>query len=403
MTSASMSQERGLSTAAVLGIAAAAALVPLNSTMIAVALPRIAEDFDISSGRASLLVTAYLVAMLVGQPLAGRVSDRFGTRRTVHAALVGLIVASIAAAASTTFVALAIARVVQAAFAAALSPGVQSLLRAETAPLDRGRSFGLMGSVLGAGAAGGPVVGGVLTQVFGWQAIFLINVPVAAAALATSVRIGRRTRPHSWAPEAEPATSESSGRIANPFFVSAFSVQAFSTLAQYALLLLTPILLDARGWKPGPIGLVLAALTVGMIVMGPLGGRWGDRRGRRMPSQYGLVAATASIAVLLVGGASVAPIVLVAALAVFGFGLGAAVPNLQIVALESVPVARTGSAAGVLSMSRYVGSITTTVAISIFLADDVSGLRAVLAIALLSMVVAIVAAGRFPADRQGAH
>ena len=60
-----------LSTAALLGIGAAAGLVPLNSTMIAVALPRITDDFDISTGTASILVTVYLVAMLVGQPLAG--------------------------------------------------------------------------------------------------------------------------------------------------------------------------------------------------------------------------------------------------------------------------------------------------------------------------------------------
>ena len=114
---------------------------------------------------------------------------------------------------------------------------------------------------------------------------------------------------------------------------------------------------------------------------------------------YGLVAATASIAILFVGGASVAPAVLVAALAVFGFGLGAAVPNLQIVALESVPVGRTGSAAGVLSMSRYVGSITTSVAISVFVASDASGTRIVLGLAVISMLAAIAAAGRFPSDR----
>ena len=65
-----------VSTWTVLGVAAAVALVPLNSTMIAVALPKIAEDFAISTGTASVLITVYLVAMLIGQPL-----ENLGRRR----------------------------------------------------------------------------------------------------------------------------------------------------------------------------------------------------------------------------------------------------------------------------------------------------------------------------------
>ena len=68
------------------------------------------------------------------------------------------------------------------------------------------------------------------------------------------------------------------------------------------------------------------------------------------------------IVALLVGGRLAALPLIVGALAVFGLGLGAAVPNMMAAALGSVPVHRTGSAAGALSMSCYVGSITTSVA-----------------------------------------
>ena len=71
------------------GIALASALVPLNSTMIAVALPEIGSDFGISTRQASVLVTIYLVAMLVGQPLSGRVCDAFGARRVAIVATTG--------------------------------------------------------------------------------------------------------------------------------------------------------------------------------------------------------------------------------------------------------------------------------------------------------------------------
>jgi MFS family permease len=386
----------GLSTMRVLGIAAAAGLVPLNSTMIAVALPKIAEDFDISTGTASLLVTAYLVAMLVGQPLAGRLGDAFGNRRAVNVALIGLILASLGAAASETFLLLTVARVVQAGFAAALVPGVQAILRAGTPSRNQGRTFGLLGSVLGAGAASGPVIGGILTQAFGWQATFLINVPVAASALVLLARVHRNvTEPSEPAEAVAPADH---GRIANSTFISAFSVQALSTLAQYALLLLTPIILNARGWESGPIGLVLSALTVGMIIMGPPGGRMGDIRGRRAPLRSGLTVATVALVLLLVGGPSIATPVLIAGLALFGFGLGTATPNLTAAALASVPMGRTGTAAGVFSTSRYFGSITTSVAISIFVASDAGGSRIVLALGVAAMAMAIAIAGGIPAE-----
>ena len=79
------------------GIALASALVPLNSTMIAVALPNVARDFDISKSHASILITLYLIAMLVGQPLAGRLGDALGARRLATIAVVGFGACSIAA------------------------------------------------------------------------------------------------------------------------------------------------------------------------------------------------------------------------------------------------------------------------------------------------------------------
>lgn len=385
---------QGVSTLTVLGVAAAVSLVPLNSTMIAVALPKIAADFEISTGTAGILITVYLVAMLIGQPLAGRLGDAIGNRRTVTLALLGLIAFSALAAAATTFALLVAARVAQAVFAAALGPNVQSFLRAISSEAQRGRTFGLMGSMLGAGAASGPVIGGVLTQLFGWQAIFLFNIPVAIVALLVASRI--TTRPKTGRNAPEPPGIVETGRITNPVFIAAFSVQALSTLAQYALLLLTPIILDARGWDSGPIGLVLSALTIGMIVMSPTGGRLGDRYGRRSPSLVGLLIATAAIVALLIGGQSIATAALVAGLAVFGFGLGVTVPSLMTAALESVPMHRTGAAAGVLSMSRYVGSITTSVAVSVFVTSNADGSRIVLAMSTVAMALAIAGTTALP-------
>ena len=389
-----------LSTVGVIGIAAAAALVPLNSTMIAVALPSIANDVGVSIGTVSILITVYLVAMLLGQPLSGRLSDHIGNQRAVRVALIGFAACSLACAMSGRFGLLVTARGGQALFASALSPSVQSLLRTTTAPADRGQMFGILGSVLGVGAASGPLVGGVLSELFGWQAIFLVNLPVAAVALLVASRIGSGTAQRSGA--SNNANEErSTARILNRVFTASFSVQALSTQAQYTLLLLTPIVLTARGWNPASIGFVLSALTVGMIVFGPIGGRIGDRRGRRFPVLVGLALACGSMVPLLIGGSDVPSGLLVVALLAFGTGLGAATPNFTAAALESVPESRAGSAAGVFSMSRYVGSITTSLAVTAFVATDASGSRGLFAIALASIGAALISAMRLPAQERG--
>jgi len=239
-----------LPVATVIGIAAAVGMVPLNATMIAVALPSIAEDFDISTGTASILVTVYLLTMLVGQPLAGRFADWFGTQRTVTLALLGVMATSIACALAPTFALLVLARLAQGATLAALGPSVQSLLRSLTSAEQQGRTFGIMGSVLGGGAALGPVIGGVLTQAFGWQAIFLVNVPIAVGALVAARRAGRGAVERS----AERPTDTEDARILNRVFVSAFSVQSFSTLAQYAFYCSHPSFFMRGGGQPDRSG-----------------------------------------------------------------------------------------------------------------------------------------------------
>ena len=380
-----------LSTRQLVGLGVAASLVPLNSTMIAVALPDLADDFDISTGTAGSLVTIYLVVMLVGQPILGRVIDAVGGRRILGAALVGFAAASVATAFVTTFPLVVLGRAVQAAFGAALIPSTQALLRSLTEPATRGRSFGLLGSFIGVGAASGPVIGGVMTELGGWPGIFLINAVFVGASVVAMRGLPRPTT------TTRGRTSDGPGVKAvllQRTFGAAFLTQAASTLGQYTLLLVVPIVLDDRGWSSTQIGLALTALTAGMIVMGPIGGRTGDRRGRRWPVVVGLsVAAAGSIMATAFESSSAA---LVVAMAVFGVGLGFAVPSYLTAALESVPEEFAGSASGMLSMSRYLGSIPAAVLLSLLLTDGGEDATVMLAVASASVVVAVAAATMLP-------
>jgi DHA2 family methylenomycin A resistance protein-like MFS transporter len=196
--------------------------------------------------------------------------------------------------------------------------------------------------------------------------------------------------------EAEGASAGSIEPLFNRVFGAAFATQALSTLAQYGLLLAIPIVLDSRGWSAAGTGLCLSFLTVGMVVTGPYGGRLGDRVGRRRPVLLGLTIALVAVVGSAVEGDDVASAVLVLTLLVFGVGLGVASPSVMTAGIEAAPIARTGSAAGVLSASRYVGSIVSTLVLASVIADDGGGLTTLLVVSAASLALAVLAARRLP-------
>ena len=93
-----MSRERDAERAVLVAVALGALLAPLNSTMIAVALPDIVDDFDSSIGTVGWLVTSYLLALAVVQPVAGKLGDRHGRRPFIVGGLVVFGIASLGAA-----------------------------------------------------------------------------------------------------------------------------------------------------------------------------------------------------------------------------------------------------------------------------------------------------------------
>jgi MFS family permease len=354
--------------------------------MIAVGLPDLADDLGVGRGTAAVLVTTYLVAMLLCQPPAGRLGDRFGHRRVLGIAIAGFTLASVAAGAAPTFPALLAGRAVQALFGAALSPNTQALLRAAVPPERRGRTFGLVGTGIGAGAALGPVLGGLLASGAGWRGIFLVNVPLGAQALVllartpkVDVAVGERT-------------STRFGVLRNGGFLAACLTQTTSNFALYTVLLVLPTLLGAQGWTAAAIGLATSGLTAGLLVLGPLGGALGDRRGRLVPILGGLAVVVVGAALLAAGPTSVAA--LVGGPLVMGAGLGLAGASLQAAAMDAVTQAVAGSAAGLYSASRYVGSIAGSLAISATGATGAGSARPVLVAVVVASVLAVAAGTR---------
>ena len=133
-------------------------------------------------------------------------------------------------------------------------------------------------------------------------------------------------------------------------------------------------------------------MSAGMIVSSYVGGRMIDKIGRRIPTTSGLSILAVGIMPIAFAGQDVSITTLIVGLSLVGLGLGLASPGLQTSAVEAVDSDQAGSAAGLYSTSRYLGSIVGTALIAGMLSAnevDVDGLRRVF---LLSLVSAILAA-----------
>src|SRR5436305_14927456 len=158
-------------------------LMPLNSTMVAVALPDIVDGLRASIAVSAWLVSGYLIAQAALQPLSGKLGDRVGRAPMILGGLAAFGVASLGAALAPSFAVLIIFRILQAVAGAFVFPNALGLIREFLPEARRGRAFGTLGSAIGLAAAAGPPLGGLLVGIGGWRAIFLVNLPWVAVAL----------------------------------------------------------------------------------------------------------------------------------------------------------------------------------------------------------------------------
>jgi MFS family permease len=183
-------------------IALGTILNPLNSSMVAVALVPIHSDFRIDIGTSTWLVSAFYLTGAVGQPLMGRIADLAGARRVF---LIGVSVAGVVCALaplSPTFGWLVAARAVQALATSTAFPSGLGLIRAASGQRVPASSLAVLSVAASTSAALGPTIGGLLLSVAGWQGIFLVNVPITAAAIVLGLR---------WLPAPAPADPSGAG------------------------------------------------------------------------------------------------------------------------------------------------------------------------------------------------
>jgi MFS family permease len=177
-------------------VAIAQLMVVLDSTIVNIALPSAQRALGFSNNDRQWVVTVYALAfgslLLVG----GRLGDMFSRKRVFITGLIGFAIASAIGGASVSFLMLVAARALQGAFGAVLAPSaLGTLVSTFQEPRERGRAFGVFGSVAAGGGAVGLILGGVLTQYLSWRWCLYVNLVFAVIAVAGALAWIGSSRP----------------------------------------------------------------------------------------------------------------------------------------------------------------------------------------------------------------
>jgi EmrB/QacA subfamily drug resistance transporter len=444
-----------------LGVLAFAQLIiSLDYNIVYVALPEIGAALGFSAQTLQWVVSAYAVAFGGFLLLGGRAVDLFGPRRVFVTGLALYAVSSLAGGLAGTPLLLVAARAIQGMGGALLFPATLTLVStgfAEGRP--RHQAFAIWGTAGGSGMILGSLLGGVLTDAFGWTAVFLVNVPLATAAALLALpliprdrtrRAGRRfdlagaltatagitlvvfalvQGPESGWLSPAVAISAALGvallvafvrieaRTADPLLplgllrgrdLGTGVLVTFGYMATFGTLLyfLTVYFQVVHGYDALHTGLAFLGPMAAIVTGSQLAGRLANARGVR----------TAMIASLLVGGigtvvvgaglsADGSYLALLPGLIILGIGQGAGYTLMFGAATAGTPGHQQGVASGVSSTAQQIGGavgLAVLVAIANHHTATLGGLRTAVFAAAAGIALTTVAALRFTRGRQTA-
>ncbi len=179
----------------------ATAMLMLDISVINTALSDIAAGLDTGLNGLQWVVDAYTIPLAATVLTAGAIADRVGRRRLFLIGVALFTASSALCGAAGGIEMLVGARAIQGLGASMMFATALALISQVTPDRkDRMKALAAYGAAIGASFALGPFIGGALTEIFGWRAIFLVNVPIGVAALWVTYRMGRGgTRPHASA------------------------------------------------------------------------------------------------------------------------------------------------------------------------------------------------------------
>jgi EmrB/QacA subfamily drug resistance transporter len=385
-------------------------MTALDTSVVNMVLPVIGKNFNQNITVVQWVVTIYLL-VLSGLLLSfGRLGDMRG-HKIIYLVGFGIFMGgSFFSGAAPSVTVLIASRGLQALGGAILAANSPAILTKSFPAEQRGQALGLQATMTYLGLMAGPLVGGWLTSLLGWRAVFYMNLPVGVAAIWLTMRYIPRDISHQsteqfdykgavtfilglgalllglnqgsdWGWTSLPSIIlfgsaalflslfiSIESRIESPmldlslFRKLPFSLSTVSAIINYigvysCIFLMPYYLLQGRGFSSAQVGLILIAQPAVMAVIAPISGSLSDRIGTRIPAVFGMAVLSAGLYLLshLSAQSSIGTIML--ALAVVGLGTGIFISPNNSALMGSAPKSRQGIAAGILATGRSLGMV----------------------------------------------
>ena len=391
----------------VLNISIGVYMSTLDASIVNISLPTIIQSLNTHLTGVAWVVMGYLIIITGCLLLMGRLSDLFGQRKIYLLGFLTFTVGSALCGFSPTIYFLIGSRMLQGLGASALMAIGPGILVSAFPEKERGKALGITGSIVSAGFLTGPILGGFLVEHLGWRSVFFINLPVGALGIYLSSKVlervesiekvqvdfkgalllfffitslilflnqmGRESASLLWvwllfsllcfslfiAVELRsPSPLVDLDFFKKKLFISSLGASFFSFWIHAAHIFVIPFFLqNIMGFLPTKIGMLVFPVALTVMVMAPLGGRFSDRVGVRIPATVGLIITSLTIFsfTFLKPGANELDILW--RQVVLGSGISLFNPANNSAIIGSLPREKLGLASSFLALSRNLGMV----------------------------------------------
>jgi MFS transporter, DHA1 family, multidrug resistance protein len=350
-------------------LAALAATGTLATNILLPSLPQMAASLHVSTADVTSAITVFLAVFAVGQLVVGPISDRYGRRWPVLIGFAVFCAGSIWCALATDLPGLLIGRVIQAAGACSTSVLSRAIARDLFSGAALGRAMALIMIAMAAAPGFSPLLGGALDHVFGWRSEFVfVGAFAGVGAIAYGAVLGETHRSTRIPLNPLAIARNYLGLIADRRFLVPAATVSLIMGGLFAMFSAAPrVLIEGLHFTPIQLGLFFAGTVMVVFAAGMLATRLAPRFGLDHSIQGGLwLAATGSVAILLVSLFSPGFLPFLGATSVFLLGMGIVNPLGTAQALSPFGE-KAGAASALLGFWQMMGA-----AIGVWLAASVS-------------------------------
>jgi EmrB/QacA subfamily drug resistance transporter len=399
-------------------------MIMLDNTVVNVALPSIQESLGLKVSELEWVVAGYALTFGAFMLTGGKLADLLGRRRMFVVGLIVFTASSLACGLAGSATILIGARVVQGLGAALMNPSTLSIITVTFPPKQRGTAIGIWAGVSALALAIGPLVGGVITEHINWNWIFFINVPIGIIAVVAAFLFIDESRDTSaeQRPDVPGLASSalglfaltyaliegnnfgwSSPRIIGALAIAVVSLAAFILFERHQRLPMLDLSLfrnrtftganlvmllvalamfgvffyislfmqQVLGYSPIQAGAAFLPMTVLIVFLAPLAGKYSDRFGSRYLAGSGMLLLSGSLFLFSRVGEQASYWQLLPAMLIGGTGMSLTMTPTTAAAMSAVAMNKAGVGSAVLNSARQVGGSLGIALIGAIIASEI--------------------------------